>query len=221
MISSVVCIGGSLCLKYRKAFIDIELETNSSKHLKNASLVLQSVHRLVETKVPELLDESDESEPAMSGDGAAKYAPKGEKNPHVAERRSLVLKDLNESDYEWLKTMCIDNPLNPYRNLYQKKLDKIKVGNIVTSKDMETIFRSARKISYTGAIISLIIFFIVVPAVALSQTVLGASELAVWISVCQHWCLIGTVLVVVVPPVQECLQIWRQYSLNKKGQTIN
>ena len=205
-------------MKYRKTFIDIELESTSSKYLKNATLVLQSVHRLGETKSEELLVESDETESAISRDSTTKESQYDETTSQSPKRNKSTLNDMSEADYEWLKTMCIDNPLNPYRNLYQKKLDEINAGRIVTSKDMETIFKSARKISYTGAIISLITFVIVVPAVALGQTVLGTSQLAVWISICQHWCLIATVLVVIVPPIQECLQIWRQYSLNKKSQ---
>ena len=212
-----MCIGGSLCLKYRKSFIDIELETNSSKYLKNTSLILQSVQRLGDTKSEELLVEPDETESAISKDSTTKDSQCDETTSQSTTRKQSTLKDMSGTDYEWLKTMCIDNPLNPYRNLYQKKLDEINVGRIITSKDMETIFKGARKISYAGAIISLITFFIIVPAVALGQTVLGTTQLAAWISICQHWCLIATVLVVIVPPVQECIQIWRQYSVNKKS----
>lgn len=230
MISSVVCVGGSICLKYRAAFIDLEVQnfSGSSLRLKRPSIVLQSVHILEEGEndksvnkrdrkdVAGIKDMTDEDDNAVIQDKSDEDSHDLNENP--GNSKNSLFSDMQESDYEWLKTMCIDNPLNPYRNLYRKKLDKIKVGNIVTSKHMETIFKDARKISYAGAIISLITFFIFVPAVALGQTVLGAKDLAIWISVCQHWCLIGTVLVVVVPPVQECIQIWRQYSSNKKGQ---
>lgn len=217
MISSVVCICGSLCLKYRKSYVDLELETTlpGSKQLNRTNLVLQSVKILGNNEDNEEVNDIGETENNVNQNKTLSQDTDFKSIPFVQNIDVAQFKGMAESEYEWLKTMCIDNPLNPYRNLYKKKLERIGAGGIITSKHMEEIFKSARKISYTGALISLIAFFIIVPAVALGQTVLSKVELATWISVCQHWCLIGTILVVTIPPIQECLQIWRQYKQNK------
>lgn len=118
-------------------------------------------------------------------------------------------------NYEWIKTMCIDNPLNPYRNLYKDQLDEINAGQLVTTEHMQEIFKNARKLSLLGAAVSFLVFFVIIPAVALSQSLLSRTELGTWISVCQYWCLAITVLVVLVPPIQESFQIWRRMKMNK------
>lgn len=130
-------------------------------------------------------------------------------------RDTIMEEKLGFLEVEWLKTMSIDNPLNPYRLVYQKELKEINAGRILTIHHMETIFRKTRLISISGIVISFTVFLIVVPSIALSQEVLTETQLGVWISVCQHWCLVATVFVVIIPPVQEGIQIWRQYKKNK------
>ena len=115
---------------------------------------------------------------------------------------------------EWQKTMSIDNPLSPYRELYAEELKEIDHRGLLTSKTMERIFRRAKYSTYIGAGVSFALFFVAVPAASLGQPELSLGQLSTWISVCQHWCLIATVLVVFVPPIQEGLQIWRQYRDN-------
>ncbi|WAQ98212.1 DUR3-like protein [Mya arenaria] len=119
-------------------------------------------------------------------------------------------------EIEWEKTMSIDNPLNPYKLLYRKELTSIDAWKKpLTTKHMEIIFRRAKLYSGIMAAISFTVFLVVIPALALSQEVLTATQLGAWISVCQHWCLIATVFVVLVPPIQEGIQIWRQKQENK------
>lgn len=124
-----------------------------------------------------------------------------------------VLVDL---EIEWMKTMSIDNPLNPCRSLYKKELNEINAGKILTVHHMETIFRRTRLFSIIGVVISFAVFLVIVPAIAVSQEVLSQAQLGIWISVCQHWCLIATVFVIMIPPIQEGVQIWRQYKKNKE-----
>ena len=213
-ISSTICIGGSLCLKLTYDNVELELQTADGEEQKTNSIVLETVESFGNANKDQLYN-SDEQRKV---DGKCLTDTFDNINP-LTHQEYAKFGNLSKDDFEWLKTMCIDNPLNPYRELYRHKLDKINAGKFVTSKDMETILRSAKKISYTGAIISLITFFIVVPAVALGQTVLDKAELTTWIKICQHWCLIATVIVVVIPPIQECIQICRRYRLNKDGKT--
>lgn len=119
-------------------------------------------------------------------------------------------------EIEWLKTMSIDNPLNPYRLIYKEELKSINAGRILTIHHMEKIFRHTRLVSISGVVISFAIFLIVVPAFALGMEVLSQEQLKTWLSVCQHWCLVATILVIVIPPIQEGIQIWRAHKLNKE-----
>ena len=125
------------------------------------------------------------------------------------------IKTDEDADKEWAKTMSIDNPLNPYRAIYREELEAVDAGPIITAETMARIFRGAQKVAYIGGSLSIILFIVVIPAVALSYGVLTQDQFDVWLSVCQIWCLICTVLVVLVPPIEEGIQIWRQYRSNK------
>ncbi|KAL4239301.1 hypothetical protein ACF0H5_000118 [Mactra antiquata] len=118
-------------------------------------------------------------------------------------------------EVEWLKTMSIDNPLKPYREIYKEELSEVNAGRILTVYHMETIFKKTRLVSYIGIAFSFVVFLFVIPIVSLSQEVLSESQLTIWVSACQYWCLGATFFVVVIPPVQEGMQIWRQYKANK------
>ena len=121
----------------------------------------------------------------------------------------------DEAD-EWAKTMSIDNPLNPYRAIYAEELDAINAGPVVTSETMSRIFRRTKRWGYAAGGLSLCLFLIVIPAVALSYGTLKFNEFDNWLSVCQIWCFVATVLVVLLPPIEESIQIYRQYKKVKK-----
>lgn len=162
----------------------------------------------VVTVVVSLCDNETKSKLAFN-----KHFPLGEPG-HVDDQ--IMKEKLGFLEIEWLKTMSIDNPLSSYRRIYSKELKEINAGRILTIHHMETIFRKTRLFSITGVIVSFAVFLVVVPAVALSQDVLTEKQLGTWVSVCQHWCLVATVFVVIIPPMQEGIQIWRQYKRNRE-----
>lgn len=116
---------------------------------------------------------------------------------------------------EWAKTINIDNPLNPFRLLYKEELDSVGAGPIVTAKTMDGIFKRSKFVAIIGACASLVVFLIIVPAVALSFEVLSYEEYTTWVTFFQVWVFVSTVLVIVVPPIEEGLQIWRKFKENK------
>lgn len=122
---------------------------------------------------------------------------------------------------EWSKTTSIDNPLNPYRGIYREELDAAGVGPVVTAEAMANIFKGAKKVALIGGSLSIILFIVVIPAVALSYETVNQEEFSAWVSVCQIWCLICTVFVVLFPPVEEGIQIWRQYKKNRENHGSN
>ncbi|XP_053400495.1 uncharacterized protein LOC123558278 [Mercenaria mercenaria] len=115
---------------------------------------------------------------------------------------------------EWAKTINIDNPLNPFRLVYEEELRDIDAGPVITAETMDRIFRKAKLVACIGAGVSLALFAVVVPAVALSYETLSLDEFKTWIRVFQYWVFVGTILVVFVPPVEEGIQIWRKYKDN-------
>lgn len=117
---------------------------------------------------------------------------------------------------EWAKTMNIDNPLNPFRALYQKELESINAGPVITSDMMSKIFRRAQIVAYIGGAVCIALFLIVIPAIALSFEILTQDEFSAWLSTFQIYCFVCTVFVVLCPPIQEAYQIWQRHKSNKE-----
>ena len=127
-----------------------------------------------------------------------------------------------DAEREWAKTVNLDNPLNPFSQVYEKELKAANVGTNITAKTMDTVFRKARIYAAVGGVISLVIFLVVIPAIALSFETLSFDQFSSWMKTFQIYCFICTVIVVVLPPVEECLQIWRKFkrnTANLKSQT--
>ena len=131
------------------------------------------------------------------------------------------IKTEEDETNEWLKTMSIDNPINPYRTIYQEELKAVAAGPVITAETMARIFQGAQKVTYIGGTISIILFLIVIPAVALSYEVLTLEQFNVLVSICQIWCMICTVFVVLFPPIEEGIQIWRKYKENNEQSNGN
>ena len=124
------------------------------------------------------------------------------------------IKTEEDETNEWLKTMSIDNPINPYRTIYQEELKTVAAGPVITAETMARIFQGAQKVTYIGGTLSIILFLVVIPAVALSYEVLTLEQFNVLVSICQIWCMICTIFVVLFPPIEEGIQIWRKYKEN-------
>lgn len=124
------------------------------------------------------------------------------------------IKSSEDAQREWAKTMNIDNPLNPFRLVYEEELREIDAGPIITAETMDRIFRKAKLVACIGAGISLTLFAVVIPAIALSYEVLTLDQFRAWIRTFQYWVFFGTFLVIIVPPVEEGIQIWRKYKEN-------
>ncbi|XP_060577881.1 uncharacterized protein LOC132734992 [Ruditapes philippinarum] len=119
-----------------------------------------------------------------------------------------------DADREWAKTINIDNPLNPFRQVYEKELKAVNAGTYITASTMDIVFKKAKLYAAVGGVISLVIFVIIIPAITLSFEVLNFDQFSSWLKTFQIYCFICTVIVVVLPPVEECLQIWRKYKRN-------
>ena len=122
----------------------------------------------------------------------------------------------DDEEREWAKTINIDNPLNPYRLVYEEELKEIDAGRIITSYTMDRIFRKAKIVAVVGGTLSLILFLIVIPSVVLSIEVLTLEQFRIWIRTFQYWCFGATILVVFLPPIEEVMQIRQKLRQNRE-----
>ncbi|WAQ99316.1 DUR3-like protein, partial [Mya arenaria] len=126
-----------------------------------------------------------------------------------------------DANLEWAKTINIDNPINPFRLIYEEEFAKAEVGDIITATAMDKVFRKAKLYAGVLGIISLVIFVVILPAIALSSGVLSFDEFKAWIKGYQIYCFICTFVVVVLPPFEEGYQIWLRYQKNKRNETLS
>ena len=116
---------------------------------------------------------------------------------------------------EWEKTLAIDNPLSPWERLYSMEMTKFPLHTRVDVCTMSKIFKSARYIALIGGFVCIVLFVVVVPAVALSFGVLSFDDFTGWFLFSFVICIIGMLFVVIVPPTEEVIQIYRAYKLNR------
>jgi len=126
-----------------------------------------------------------------------------------------TIKTTEDVEDEWAKTISIDNPINPFRLIYEVELSVGKIDTIITVKTMDTIFKRANIYAVVGCICSIVLFLVILPAVALSYGVLDFETFSTWFRVFQIYCFVCTVIVIVFPPVEEGIQIIRRIRKNK------
>ncbi|XP_033743421.1 urea-proton symporter DUR3-like [Pecten maximus] len=131
------------------------------------------------------------------------------------------IRSTEDAGKEWEKTLSIDNPLNPWRNLYKEELSKIPHDTKITGKNMAAIFRPAKWVAYIGGGISVLFFLVVFPAVMLSFEVLTYEQFSGWLTACQVWCMVGAAFAIIAPPAEEIIQVWRQHRKNDTEKVKN
>ncbi|VDI41963.1 Hypothetical predicted protein [Mytilus galloprovincialis] len=134
-----------------------------------------------------------------------------------------TIKTQKDAERVWDKTLSIDNPLNPWRNVYKEELANIDVSEDtkVNTTHMTKIFRSARILAIVGGLISFVIFGVVIPANVLSLEVLTYHQFSSWSFACQIWVMIAAAFAIVVPPIEEIVQIVRYYARNKSKESVS
>ena len=114
-----------------------------------------------------------------------------------------------DAEYQWKRTLAIDNPLHPWRHHYKKELSNVSLSTLITSSHMEQVFKRAKTIAVTGGVVNLIFFLAVLPGVVLSFEVLTFDQFHGWITTCQVWCMAGATFAILAPPLEEIYQILR------------
>ncbi|KAJ8311971.1 hypothetical protein KUTeg_009344 [Tegillarca granosa] len=130
------------------------------------------------------------------------------------------VKNSDESEREWEKTVSIDNPLNSWKRLYKEELSFVPTGTRITSQHMAHIFRSARLVAYIGGGFSLLLFIVILPSIMLSFEVLSYDQFTGFLKFTQVWCMIAAAFAIVVPPIEEIIQILREIKKNKTEKNL-
>ena len=121
---------------------------------------------------------------------------------------------------EWEKTISIDNPLNPWKQLYAEELAKYPESTRVDVHLMSKVFKPARYVAFLGGFVCIALFIVVLPAVVLSFDVLSYDEFTKWLQFSFIICMVGAMFVIIVPPMEETLQIYRAYKLRQNDSTL-
>ena len=112
---------------------------------------------------------------------------------------------------EWEKLISIDNPLNPWEQLYSDELSKFPSISLMKVDIMSKVFRQARCFSLGIGGICIALFLVVLPAIVASFGVLLQDQFTGWLKFVFVICILGMVFVVFVPPIEEVVQIVHAY----------
>lgn len=134
----------------------------------------------------------------------------------VVSMATNKISNSDDSEREWEKTVSIDNPLNSWKRIYKEELSFVPMGTRITSQHMSQIFRNARLVAYIGGGFSLLLFIAILPGIMLGFEVLSYSQFTGFVTFTQVWCMIAAAFAILAPPVEEIIQILREYRKNKK-----
>ncbi|XP_071127147.1 uncharacterized protein [Mytilus edulis] len=108
---------------------------------------------------------------------------------------------------EWKKLRAIDNPLHPWTEFYREDLPEMAADQKPTKKQLSSIFKPAKYVSYIFGGIFLGIFVFIIPAVMTSLKIFSFDDFHVWTMSLHVWCFIMAAIIAVLTPVEEILQI--------------
>ena len=129
------------------------------------------------------------------------------------------IKDDADARLEWSKTMNIDNPLNPFRLTYSKELREYGADAVITTETMEKIFKRPKLFAIIGSVISVLVFIVIIPSIILSIGVFSLGQYKAWVLTFQCLCFFATFISIVMPPIEEGFQIWKQCKRNKEAES--
>lgn len=133
----------------------------------------------------------------------------------IVSLTTTKVKHAAETEREWKKLRDIDNPLHPWCNLYKDDFPDLRPGEQPSVEELDGMFKKARIVAYVGGIGTVILLVGIVPGAMISLHVLDLSQFKVWIHILQILCFSMAAIVIVVAPVEEIIQIWRQHRRNK------
>jgi len=124
-----------------------------------------------------------------------------------------------EVEAEWEKTRDIDNPLNPWIQVYKGELKLEEGANYCDRPPLDIVikkFRAAKLTAYVAGLLFTILFVCIWPGSMLSFDVMDGYGFAVWTFLSRGWAFVAATFIILVPLIQEIYAIWRQHNNNLK-----
>ncbi|XP_023321844.1 urea-proton symporter DUR3 [Eurytemora carolleeae] len=120
---------------------------------------------------------------------------------------------------DWNETRDIDNPLKPWTQIYKTELNLKPTGRYHDRPSLETfeeVYGQEKRIAWIlGGGISFIMVF-VWPLLMLESVVQDQLRFLVWTGVSQAWTFGATFYIIVVPFVEEVIEVYGQYKKKKE-----
>ena len=129
-----------------------------------------------------------------------------------------------EIEAEWEKTRDIDNPLNPWVQVYQGELKLEEGASFHDRPALDLVikkFRAAKLTAYIAGLLFTVLFVCIWPGSMLSIDVMTNFGFLAWTTLSRGWAFVAATFIILVPLVQEVHAIWRQHKLNKQGEPMN
>merc|ERR1719414_2135480 len=129
-----------------------------------------------------------------------------------------------EIEAEWEKTRDIDNPLNPWVQVYKGELKLEEGAHFHDRPPLDIVirkFRAAKLTAYIAGLLFTILFVCIWPGSMLSIDVMDIYGFLVWTTLSRGWAFIAATFIILVPLIQEIHAIWRQYNNNLKEEMKN
>ena len=105
------------------------------------------------------------------------------------------------------KLRAIDNPLQPWTEFFRDDIPDIAPDQKPSKKQLSSIFKPAKIVSYVFGGTFLVIFVVIIPSVMTSLKILSFDDFHVWTMSLHVWCFIMATIIAVLTPVEEILQI--------------
>jgi len=124
-----------------------------------------------------------------------------------------------EVEAEWEKTRDIDNPLNPWVQVYKGELKLEEGAHFHDRPALDIVirkFRAAKLTAYIAGLLFTVLFVCVWPGSMLSIDVMSGFGFLVWTTLSRWWAFVASTFIIVVPLVQEVYAIWRQHKSNQR-----
>merc|ERR1719468_685039 len=126
-----------------------------------------------------------------------------------------------EVEQEWEKTRDIDNPLNPWVQVYKGELQLEEGGLFHDRPPLDIVirkFRTAILSAYIAGLLFTILFVCVWPGSMLSVDVMNHYGFLVWTTLSRGWAFVAATFIILIPLVQEFHAILRQHRINQQEQ---
>ena len=125
-----------------------------------------------------------------------------------------------EIEAEWEKTRDIDNPLNPWVEVYKEEL-KLEEGSHFHDRPALDIviqkFRMAKFTAFTAGVFFTILFVLIWPGSMLAIDVMDLTGFQIWTTSSRTWAFIAATFIILVPLIQEVNAVLNQIKINQSN----